>query len=263
MAETLEEAMPTVVDMRKAEQGNERTFPSRQVLLQPTEKRGKPVNKDPDKPPAESAVHVVKPMTGLYTRFTDPFNTQRVQEILGSVTIGDDISTDQRVEVKNLIRQYADIFALSVSKVASVDFALFSLNMPLEATFNMAAQHRSFTQPQKKYLFSVVDNLQKAGVIQRIEHKDIRAVSLVTLPQKPHTGEGLPVEELLHRINDECIWYGLPTAEDLPEQPQHPPVDPTESTEPKLRKYQFCCNFNEVNQKARVPPFMLGDIKLK
>jgi hypothetical protein len=105
--------------------------------------------------------------------------------------------------------------------------------------------------------------LQKLGIIRRIEHKDIKAVSLVTLPQKPHAGDGLPVKELLHQINNECIHYRLPAAKDLPKRPQPVSADPTLASETKAKKYWFCCDFNEVNQKARVPPFMSGNIKLK
>jgi hypothetical protein len=139
--ETHAKAVETVLNMRKAERGNERTFPSRQVPLYHTAERNELVDQNLVKPLAGCAVHAVEPTTGLYTRFTDPFNVQRVEEILKGVTIGKDISEDQRTKVENLICQYADIFALSVSKVATVDFASFLLNMPPEATFNMAARH--------------------------------------------------------------------------------------------------------------------------
>jgi hypothetical protein len=55
---------------------------------------------------------------------THPHKLERVQELLRLVTIGDDLSEDERQKVCKLVSDFADIFALSVSKVKVVENAI-------------------------------------------------------------------------------------------------------------------------------------------
>ena len=52
-----------------------------------------------------------------------------MQTILEKVTIGTDLSSEQRTAVTNLLREYLDIFALSLSEVFPVDFTQHKLNI--------------------------------------------------------------------------------------------------------------------------------------
>src|SRR6266481_1735279 len=56
-------------------------------------------------------------------RTRDPADPARVQEILDKIQIGPDLTEDQKRRITNLIREYPDIFALSLSEVFLVDFA--------------------------------------------------------------------------------------------------------------------------------------------
>jgi transposase InsO family protein len=90
---------------------------------------------------------------------------------------------------------------------------------------------------------------------------EIKAVSPISLPQKAHTGSGLPYEELIHRLNDECIRNGLPALSDLPERPPVTLLATAQTTGEK--KYRLTCDFGEINRKSKVPAFMSGDIRDK
>jgi hypothetical protein len=52
----------------------------------------------------------------VLTRESEPRKSERVKKILQEVTIGSDITEDQRQEVQELLREYADCFALALKK---------------------------------------------------------------------------------------------------------------------------------------------------
>ncbi|KAJ3847558.1 hypothetical protein EV368DRAFT_87603 [Lentinula lateritia] len=71
----------------------------------------------------------------------------------------------------------------------------------------------AFRPEQREYLHAKIDELLEAGVIERCNPEDVRCVSPLTLAQKAHEGAGLTVEELMHKLNDECVAAGLPGAD--------------------------------------------------
>ncbi|KAG0694479.1 hypothetical protein DFH29DRAFT_815308 [Suillus ampliporus] len=74
-------------------------------------------------------------MPNIYSQHTNPFNPVRVAEIMRVIKISDDLSDDQRSQVRTLCEEFADTFALSVSEVYPVDFKTFKLHFPEGATF--------------------------------------------------------------------------------------------------------------------------------
>ena len=72
----------------------------------------------------------------IFTRATDPFNEARVRAILDVVQLGDDLTLDERSQVRALIAEYADCFALSVTEVLPVPGAIHTLHVPENATFS-------------------------------------------------------------------------------------------------------------------------------
>ena len=47
-----------------------------------------------------------------------------------------------------------------------------------------------------------------ADIIRPIAHQDVKCCGATTLAKKAHEGEGLTLDALKHRINDECIAAG-------------------------------------------------------
>jgi len=78
----------------------------------------------------------------LFTRMSDPHNQKRVEEILRQVSIGTDLSSGQRDEVRNLIAEFADCFALSVREVILIPGAEHHIHVPPDAVFPKKIPHQ-------------------------------------------------------------------------------------------------------------------------
>jgi transposase InsO family protein len=195
----------------------------------------------------------------LYTRMTDPFKKERVQEILRLVTIGDDLSTEERQKVEELISSFADVFALSVGEVKVAEDAVHHLDISPDATFSKKVHQKPLTPPQRRHLYASIDTMLEAGVIEACNPEDVKCVSATTLAQKTHEGKGLVLEELQHRVNDECITQGFEPRFDLPPRTD-PTPDDSDQAEPKWR---ICQNFSQINKVTKIAPMPQGDIRAK
>ena len=176
------------------------------------------LSSDPDPGTAQPEVDLREDTT-LFTRMTKPFASCRVNAVLESITIGDDLSPDQRTIVESLLKEYADCFTLSMGEVHIVPGAIHKINILEGKTFNTKVHQRPLTPPQREYLNGVIDKMLKAGVVVPIPVSKVKCVSPTTLVQKVHKGGGLTLEELQHRLNDQCINAGLPARFDLPLRP--------------------------------------------
>jgi len=74
--------------------------------------------------------------SSVFTRLTDPFLLKQVDTVLDAIKIGDNLSLGQRVIVQDLLKEYADCFALSMSEVHVVPGAVHKVNVPEGKTFN-------------------------------------------------------------------------------------------------------------------------------
>ncbi|TFY75748.1 hypothetical protein EWM64_g8265 [Hericium alpestre] len=196
----------------------------------------------------------------VFTRHTDPFLPERVARILEEVTIGASLSDVEREQINALLAEFADCFALSVGKVRHADKAVHQLNIPADTKFNVKPRQRPLTPPQCQYLNAKIDKMLEAGIIVQVHPSQVKAVSPTTLAQKAHEGASLTLQELQHRVNDECECTGMASAFELPPRPEgvppeHQPVAP--------QKWRICQNFNEVNKVTEVAPMPQGDIRAK
>ena len=196
----------------------------------------------------------------LYTRHTNPWKTERVNEILRQVQIGPDLTDDERRRVLEFISNWADIFALSVNEVKQVDNATHRLDIQPGAKFSTKIGQKPLTPPQRKYLYESIDTMLKADVIEQCLPDQVKCVSPTTLAQKAHTGSSLTLEELQHRVNDACTNHGFKPTFDLPPRALPTPDDESEKKEPKWR---ICQNFSQINKVTKIAPMPQGDIRAK
>ena len=208
---------------------------------------------------SEVDVGALKNDANLFTRMTEPHKPERIQEILRLITIGDELSPEERQKVEKLISNFADIFALSVSEVKTVDNAVHHLNIDPEATFSLKVHQKPLTPPQRRYLYESIDTMLEAGIIEACKPEEVKCISPTTLAQKTHEGKGLALEELQHRVNDECVDSGMDTRFDLPPRTT-PTPDDTIKSDPKWR---ICQNFAQINKITKVAPMPQGDIRAK
>ncbi|KAF8437266.1 hypothetical protein L210DRAFT_3356921, partial [Boletus edulis BED1] len=91
----------------------------------------------------------------------------RVEAILHAVQIGN-ISSDETTMVHNLLREFADVFALSVKEVKPASPMKYSLRIPEGATFSVKANQRPLNQAQKEFYFPKLAEFVDAGVLRPI-----------------------------------------------------------------------------------------------
>ena len=207
---------------------------------------------------SEIKIATLKSDDNLYTRFTEPRKKERISEILKQVQIGSDLTEDERRKVQEFLVEWADVFALAVSEVRQVDNAVHSLDIPPGATFSTKVGQKPLTPPQRKYLYDSIDTMLKADIIEQCLPDQVKCVSPTTLAQKAHSNRGLNLEELQHRVNDECITHGFKTLFNLPPRSQPTPDDETNRGKPKWR---ICQNFAQINKVTKVAPMPQGDIR--
>ena len=213
---------------------------------------------DPE-PGAEQPEVDIDADKSIFTRKSNAFMKARVDAVVAAIHIGDDLTPEERTIVQDLIREYPDCFALSMSEVHHVPGAVHKINIPKEKVFNTKVHQRPLTPPQRTYFNGVLDQMLEAGVIVPIAADKVKCVSPTTLAQKVHQGGGLTRDELLHRVNDQCVAAGLPGKTNLPPRPAK--EDSFEAPGPP--KWRVCQNYGELNKVTTVPPMLQGDIRTK
>ncbi|KZP25882.1 hypothetical protein FIBSPDRAFT_674844, partial [Athelia psychrophila] len=121
-----------------------------------------------------------------FCRSTDPFNPARVQNILDLVEVGPDLSADELQSVRALVAEYADTFAQSILEVTPVTGAVHTLNIPAGTTFSKKINQRPLRAPERAYYYPRINEMERAGVIRKINPEDVKCCSPTTLAQKAH-----------------------------------------------------------------------------
>ncbi|OCH93944.1 hypothetical protein OBBRIDRAFT_707920, partial [Obba rivulosa] len=121
-----------------------------------------------------------------FTQRSNPWKPECIEAVLRAVTIGDNLNEDQWMQVHNLIAEFADCFALSVSEVLPVKDAVHTLNIPEGATFTKKVHQRPLTPPQKAYLHKKIDELLATNIVEHCDPSLVKCVSPITLAQKAH-----------------------------------------------------------------------------
>lgn len=201
----------------------------------------------------------------ILTRSTKPFKAERVAEILQEITIGPDVTNSQRDEIRKLISDYADCFALAIREVNAIPNAVHKLNIPEGATFRTKVPPRSYNPDQRAFMEAKIDEMLEAEIIRPIHPRDVRFVAQTVLAQKTHDGQGLPLNELQHKVNDQCVQHGLPGEFDLPPRVNSPCTTSNESGDSvkKPTKWRMCQDFNGINKVTEVAPIPQGDLRAK
>ncbi|KIK00108.1 hypothetical protein K443DRAFT_132777 [Laccaria amethystina LaAM-08-1] len=120
----------------------------------------------------------------IFTRDTDPFLPARVAKIRELVQIGEDLTKAERKEVEQLIEEFADCFALSLSEVNLIPGAVHKLNIPEGATFRTKIPQRPLNPDQRVFMETKVDEMLKAGVIRTAHPGEVKCVAPSVLAHK-------------------------------------------------------------------------------
>ncbi|CUA71180.1 Retrovirus-related Pol polyprotein from transposon 412 [Rhizoctonia solani] len=194
-------------------------------------------------------------------RTTDPFNPGRVAEIMSKVKIGEGLPAEQKKEVEDLLREFADIFALNLSEVLPVSLTELKLDIPPDVKFPKKVAQKRLSEPQRKALYEMLDELEKARIVQRVTQDQVAAVSPINLVPKPG-GASLPTIKLLQqKANSECRKYGIPIKH--PEAGFYEEPEEANPSELPAAKWRLVQNFAAVNRFTQVRPFPMGDLLAK
>ena len=169
---------------------------------------------------------------------TDPTNPERVQAILDKVSIGMDLSDLEWTIVTNLIKDYPDIFALSLSEVFPVNFATHKLRLDPDTVLPKKVHQRPITEPQCKFFADIIDDMEKVGVIRSVPAEFIKCLNTTNMaPKEAGKNLGMSHETLLRQCNEQCRKYGLPDyweqVEDEEETIELGPTTRTTDNQPK------------------------------
>ncbi|QRV94483.1 Retrovirus-related Pol polyprotein from transposon [Ceratobasidium sp. AG-Ba] len=185
----------------------------------------------------------------------DPFNRDRVADILNRVTIGDDLSPKQKQKVRDLIGEYADVFARSLSEVLPVDFAQIKLDIPIGTQFPRRAGQKRLTEPQREWLYKTLDDMEQAKIIAKVPQDQVQAVSPTNIVPKPGGAELPSLASLRRMANEQCRLYNLPVM-----WPDVEVEGPEEAPSRSKTKYRLVHNFAAVNKVTQLRPFPMGDL---
>ncbi|KAI0066287.1 hypothetical protein BV25DRAFT_1879439, partial [Artomyces pyxidatus] len=122
----------------------------------------------------------------IFTRTTDAWNPARIEELLRQITIGTDLTTEEREAVKNLVVEFADCFALSVSEVLPVESAAHHLNLPNRDRIPFKVHQQPLVGEKQAYFAKHVDLMLQAGIIAPIAAEDVKFCGNTVLAQKAH-----------------------------------------------------------------------------
>ncbi|KAF8144989.1 hypothetical protein K438DRAFT_1630893, partial [Mycena galopus ATCC 62051] len=103
--------------------------------------------------------------TSIFTRLTDPYNPRRVTAVLDAITIGPDLTSEQREVVRGFIAEFVDCYTLSMKEVVPIPGAEHTMNIPADSTFNTKIHQRPTTPVQKQWYNGVIDEMLAAGII--------------------------------------------------------------------------------------------------
>ncbi|EJD36338.1 hypothetical protein AURDEDRAFT_74299, partial [Auricularia subglabra TFB-10046 SS5] len=93
---------------------------------------------------------------------------ERVQRVLDAVRIGNDLAPEERERVRDLVREYADIFTLSLDEVRLVDFVEHKIGVPPGTVGPRTAHQKPLTEPQRAWLYDALDEMEKCDIVRRI-----------------------------------------------------------------------------------------------
>src|ERR1700678_3613886 len=143
--------------------------------------------------------------------------------------------------VHELLTEFADCFALSIKEVNVIPGATHKLGIPEGATFRTKIPPRTYNPDQRAFIEAKVDEMLAAGIIRPIHPRDVRFVAQTVLAQKTHEGEGLTLDELKHKVNDQCLEHGMPNEFEMPPQPEPRELPETQN---KPKKWRLSQKFN-------------------
>ena len=111
--------------------------------------------------------------------------------------IGPDLTNKQTEQVHLLVHEYADVFALSLSEVLYIDWYKHKLNIEPDQTFPTRVNQCPINEGQKEWFNSILDDMEKAHIIQKVPANFIKNLSSTNLAPKEAGKTGITRTEVM------------------------------------------------------------------
>ncbi|QRV90579.1 Retrovirus-related Pol polyprotein from transposon [Ceratobasidium sp. AG-Ba] len=194
-------------------------------------------------------------------RRRDPFEAAQVTEVLSKIKIGMDLSPKQLESVQNLVREFADVFALSLLEVLPVDFIQHRLDIPAGTSFPRRAGQKRLTEPQRRWLYKVLDDREQAKIVAKVPQDQVAAVSPTNVVPKPGGAELPSLETLRRMANKQCRLHNIPIMWPEAEEKPHKERKPLAAMQRKVAGHRwisvmdFMAGFNVVPMAPESVPY--------
>ena len=129
-------------------------------------------------------------------RLVKPHKPKRVAQVLKEVTIGNDLTPSQRTQVEELVQIYADVFALSLSKVLPVFFIQHKLHVNPTVKLPTKVYQKPLMAAQKPWYYGKIDEMESVGIITWVWVDQVKCIRPTTLAPKGYNSGGLTIEQL-------------------------------------------------------------------
>ena len=104
-----------------------------------------------------------------------------------------------------------------------------------------------------------VDEMLEAGIIHPIHPSEVCIITQTVLVQKTHEGQGLSIDELKHKVNNQCIEHGIPSKFILPPQSEPNPTQTPKQNTPV--KWCMCQDFSGISKVTEITLVPQRDIR--
>ena len=250
------------VKQREQKQGGDDP-PSRQVTPESVTNVANIANPTPHANTTRHAVETAEQPKDVFTRQTDSFNPRRIEHILNAVTLGDTLNPQERQKAKELITEYADVFACTLSEVLPLRGVYHNLNVPHDAKLSTKFNQRPLSAPQKEYFHKWTNQMLEAGLIEQAPIEQIQHIAPTVLTQKTHDATGgMTLEDLQRALNEQCEAAGIAPQFNPPPTSEKPSEELDERPKGSF-KWRVTQNFGELNKITQIPAVQHGDIRAK
>lgn len=176
------------------------------------------------------------------------------------------MSTDKCEEVITLVKEYTDVFALTLSEVFYVDWHKHVLQIDPDAKLPLKMAQRSITAQQKAWFFNILDEMEESHVIQKAPGEFLKNLASTNLAAKEAGKTGMTKTQVLRKLNAEFIkqefpayWEELTTTDNV----EDTMVTEDNSPTPVTTKWRVCHAFTALKKITQVPPFLQGEMRAK
>jgi len=203
-----------------------------------------------------------KESENTFTQQTELFKSQRVEYILKSIKMGDDITWEERMKVEALVAEYANVFACSLSEVLLIPGTRVNLNVPADAKLSTSIKQCPLSLPQKQYMHAWTKQMLDANMTEKADFMQIKHVTPTVLTQKTHDAtKSMTLEDLQAEVNRQCQTAGITAPFNITHPLTSMETEKNMITGPP--KWRVMQNFAELNKVTQVPPLYQGDIQAK